>query len=540
MKLKVHNILTGFALLLLSGCGKDQPAESNVVEKPGQPLNYHALVIGIQDYEKTGWSTLTTAKGDAEVIGSILQEQYGFNVSRLTDADASYGHILQQLDQYMELGEQDALLIYFAGHGFYDQKMDEGYWIPYGAKRERQGLPAKSEWLPTSNIDKYMAAIPARHILVIADTCYGGALFRGDPAQEKQLHWYKRAINAPSRYVITSGNLEPVLDSGIRHSVFAQEIINFLQYVEKDVFAASDIGLAIRHKVSKLTGQLPRMGPLSSAADAGGEFIFVRNAAHLNAVGLQEPVPTTVDQGLTTVDIPAEALAGQIDAYALHDHFVRPRVLTCLWPSDALSAETKRVAPRLQMQLEKLRGCILVERDAFEPVLKEVQVGSSTQADRRATAVVGKILPASLILFGQVLETAAGNEIHVRVIESETSRVLVSAYESYSGTDQLDQACEKLAKKILQDIEHTNPLLIPIQFLENGNLAGGWGRFHGARMHDTFEIIRKNRAGTVSEQHTTLGMAKLIRLSEESSEFETNWDMQPADTETSLWLRRAF
>jgi len=544
MKQGLYFFGIGIATLLIAGCGEDhtQTTAPNVVEKPNQPLNYHALVIGIEDYQKSGWPSLNTAKADADAVGLVLLEQFGFDVVKMTDADASRGNIIRQFDQYMKLTDQDALLIYFAGHGIYDEKMDEGYWIPHGAKRERLNMPAKEDWLSTTRISKYMDAIPARHVLVIADSCYGGSLFRGDDTAEKEMYWYKRAINAPSRYLITSGNLEPVLDSGIRHSIFAQEVLNFLQYSDAEVFAASDIGHAIRHKVSKLTGQLPRMGSLLSSADAGGEFVFVRKEAEWTPESASENISGNTAMTRSAADHTVRKLTDRINTYSetLRDKFIRPRILACLGPTGRTQQETEWLRSRMHHALDRIGGCIFVERNIFTPLFNEVQLGSSRQADQRAATEIGKLLPASLIMFGQVIETGDRSEIHIRIVESETSRVLVSTYASYASSDQLDKTCQKLATTVMQEINRLRPLMIPVQPLENDHLTANWGRFHGARKGDLFEIVTIDNPGLVSEQEVSLGTAELVQLNEEQSEFNAQWSTGKRGKEISLWLKKVL
>ncbi len=43
---------------------------------------YHALVIGNNDYAHL--RNLTTAVGDADAVATLLEEKYGFNVTKLT------------------------------------------------------------------------------------------------------------------------------------------------------------------------------------------------------------------------------------------------------------------------------------------------------------------------------------------------------------------------------------------------------------------------------------------------------------------------
>jgi hypothetical protein len=77
--------------------------------------------------------------------------------------------------------------------------------------------------------------MPARNVLVVADSCYAGTLMRGIEVVEPQRHnerdaYVARLVEKRSRTVLTSGGLEPVLDSGGGlHSVFARAFLTALQ-----------------------------------------------------------------------------------------------------------------------------------------------------------------------------------------------------------------------------------------------------------------------------------------------------------------------
>ncbi len=542
MKTRCQYILLGAVFLVVSGCDRPEqgaPALNSGDPLPTPDLNYHALVIGIGDYAGTGWSQLGTACSDAEALGSILRTRYGFNVMELTDRQATRGNILRTLDQLMCLTANDALLIYFAGHGFYDEQMDEGYWIPFGARRSRMDQPAKEDWLWNSSIGRILSALPAKHVLLIADTCYGGSLFRGEEESLKSGHWYQRAMEVPSRYLITSGNLEPVLDSGIRHSVFAQEILNYLQYGDQDVFSASDIAVSIRAKVSQLTGQLVRMGPLASPAHAGGEFVFVRSEAALPArepTRTQQMEPAFRGNGLNGR---LQQLTTRIEACSndLASSFIRPRILACLGPTGGNPEETAMVRSRLHKYLDAIGGCILVEREAFDTLLREVELSRSGMADHRATTEIGKLLPASLILFGEIIPDGTRNEIHLRIVDTETSRVLSAVSASFKHHDELDPACQTLAEQIMKTMNTARPLLLPARRTETGTLLAGWGRFHGARVGDLYEIIAQEAVGTISQKEIPLGTARLFSLGEEEAEFQIQWSQAETNRSVSLWLK---
>lgn len=532
MKQRCQSILLGALCLMITACDRPEavaPAQQSAKSAP--PLNYHALVIGIGNYSGTGWPQLGTARADAEAMGEILRTRYGFDVTELTDQQATRGNILRTLDQLMQLTDKDALLIYFAGHGYYDESMDEGYWIPFGAQRSRQQQPAKEDWLWNSSIDRVLSASPARHILLIADTCYGGSLFRGDNEPAKSRHWYQRAMAVPSRYLITSGNLEPVLDSGIRHSVFAQEILNVLQYTEQDIFSASDIAVSIRSKVSELTGQLVRMGPLSSSAHAGGEFVFVRAGSTLQEAAA-EPPKNSLFRNIGP-ESRLQNLATRIEASS----FIRPRVLACLGPTGSNPEETARVRNRIYECLNSIGGSILVEREAFDSLLHEVELGQSGLADQRAATEIGKLLPASLILFGEIIPDGEQKEIHLRIVDTETSRVLSTATASFGTRDELNRACQGLAARIMTTVNQARPLLFPARQTKDGALEAEWGRFHGAHLGDSFEIITRENRDTVAPIETTLGTAKILSLGEERALFQAKWTHPTTNQTATLWLK---
>ena len=295
------------------------PVSPPTEEIAATPLNYHALVIGISEYNAGNadhWDNLPNARGDADTIGNILEEAYGFEVTKLLDKNATKQAIIQNLDRLGRISDQDAVLVYFAGHGYYEDHLKEGYWIPTDADRPEGRKIPRDGWVWNSTINKIIGASVARHVLIIADSCYGGSLLRGGPElpEDRQFEWYRQAINTPSRYLITSGDNEPVLDGGAGHSVFAQQIIHYLKYSQKGIFSASELGLAIRDRVSEVTGQMPRTERLSLPGDAGGEFVFVKNADPGNLSKLQggasdsPPLVSDVLRTVTNRVVTSEAL----------------------------------------------------------------------------------------------------------------------------------------------------------------------------------------------------------------------------------------
>ena len=243
------------------------------------PLNfgrYHALVIGNNAY--TDLSPLKTAMHDASAVAELLRTMYGFTVTLLTNTTRD--DIITALDQLRAtLTEQDNLLIYYAGHGMLDTSEERGYWLPVNAK-----LNSRIQWLSNTTITDALKAMAAKHILVVADSCYSGTLVRGidvvkPPSGGERDTYLARIAQKRSRTVLTSGGMEPVSDSGGggEHSVFAKAFLTALQE-NRDVLDGQQLFNLVRRSVILNASQTPEYTDIRYAGHEGGDFLFVRQA----------------------------------------------------------------------------------------------------------------------------------------------------------------------------------------------------------------------------------------------------------------------
>ncbi len=221
---------------------------------------------------------LKTAVNDATAIADLLRTTYGFTVTLLTNATRE--DIIAALDQLRAtLTEQDNLLIYYAGHGILDTSEERGYWLPVNAQ---QG--SRIQWVSNTTISDALKAMAAKHILVVADSCYSGTLVRGidvvRPSSGAERDTYlARIVQKRSRTVLTSGGLEPVSDSGGggAHSVFAKAFLTALQD-NRDVLDGQQLFHLIRRPVILNASQTPEYTDMRYAGHEGGDFLFVRRA----------------------------------------------------------------------------------------------------------------------------------------------------------------------------------------------------------------------------------------------------------------------
>ena len=244
-----------------------------IAKKYKSDQNYYAIVIGNNDYKFL--TPLQAAKNDAQEIARILKNKYKFKVIYKPDADEdTMIDTIHNLSR--KLTDKDNLLIYYAGHGELDENTNKGYFLPIDAKANK-----RSTWISNDFIRDEALATKARHVLLIADSCFAGSLMRSVDTNKTNLSisndkiYLKKMEKKKSRRVIASGGNEEVIDSlpGENHSLFAKKLIEILNN-SQTVFNTSDIFEDIRRYVANNAKQAPEQGKLYGTGDDGGDFFF--------------------------------------------------------------------------------------------------------------------------------------------------------------------------------------------------------------------------------------------------------------------------
>jgi len=235
---------------------------------------YYALVIGNNNY--TGLERLKTAETDAREVAALLKDAYGFETKLLLNATRQ--QIMSALYSYRrELTPDANLLIYYAGHGVNDKDADKAYWLPVDAT-----LDDNSNWIIADEITTALKVIPARHVLVVSDSCYSGTLTRGIrdalPRPSEREQFLKRMAAGRSRTLMASGGDEPVADGGGgRHSVFANALLRGLREMDKGQFTGAELfRYHVEEPVAGRANQTPEYNPLRNSGHESGDFIFVK------------------------------------------------------------------------------------------------------------------------------------------------------------------------------------------------------------------------------------------------------------------------
>ena len=242
---------------------------------------YFALVIGNDNYANREVNDLATARADARAFAKLLDDKFGFEVTLLLDATRY--DILSALNKLRgQLSENDNLLVFYAGHGELDRANSRGHWLPVDAEPG-----STANWISNVDLTDLLNAMSARHIIVIADSCYSGALTRSSLARleagmtrEARVAWMRGMVTKKSRTALTSGGIAPVLDSGGgEHSIFAKALLTVLgesqeaiegQRVFQEISARVAWAAEAQH-----FEQLPQYAPIKFAGHESGDFFFV-------------------------------------------------------------------------------------------------------------------------------------------------------------------------------------------------------------------------------------------------------------------------
>ena len=141
----------------------------------------YALIIGVGDSAYSNWSLSVTVK-DAQVLRSILADANlcaypndDHHIHLLHDAEATRNAILDGLTwlkAQVTADPEATVVIYYSGHGWFDQSTDQYHLIPHDV--EPFDIPGSA--LSAQAFTNALRQISARRLLVFVDSCHAGGM----------------------------------------------------------------------------------------------------------------------------------------------------------------------------------------------------------------------------------------------------------------------------------------------------------------------------------------------------------------------------
>ena len=230
---------------------------------------YYALIIGNNEYEDSRLTSLDKPIRDATSLYEILTSSYTFDKDNVFFLkNASRGDIIEAFDELnRKMTKADNLLIFYAGHGYWDKERQSGYWLPVDANKDKT-----TNWLRNSTIQGYIAEIPSHHTLLIADACFGGGIFKTRRAFEDAPSSIENIYKLTSRKGMTSGMLNEVPD----RSVFMEYLLKRLDQNSEKYITSLTLFTQFRDAVMNNSNNAPQYGTIHNTGDEGGDFVFVK------------------------------------------------------------------------------------------------------------------------------------------------------------------------------------------------------------------------------------------------------------------------
>jgi len=230
---------------------------------------YYALLIGVSEYEDPNLSNLDYPVKDAEKLYNILLAKYMFNKediillknARRSEINDAFDILARRITP------NDNLLIFYAGHGWWDEKSNIGYWLPRDAKREY-----KADWFRNSTLCDYISEINSKHTLLITDACFGGSIFKTRSISIEAPKAIQMLYDLRSRKAMTSGTLTEVPD----RSSFVKYLIGRLEENKEKCISSEQLFASFRLAVINNSDVIPQYGEIKNVGDEGGDFIFIR------------------------------------------------------------------------------------------------------------------------------------------------------------------------------------------------------------------------------------------------------------------------
>jgi hypothetical protein len=203
----------------------------------------YGLFIGTNEYKKgTIWEQLQNPINDANAIASVFEKKYGVSVFKVYNK--SVDEVSEAMDTILsKLGENDRLILFVAGHGYYSEKYKDGYMVFKDGDSPDANIRLSS-YFAMASLNRLIDGLPTKNVFLIFDVCFGANFdIKGkDIARSNYEHMdidlqtfdeRKKEIN--SRLFMASGEYEvpDFWNNSLNHSPFAQKILLALEQEEE-------------------------------------------------------------------------------------------------------------------------------------------------------------------------------------------------------------------------------------------------------------------------------------------------------------------
>ncbi|WP_175622467.1 caspase family protein [Chryseobacterium schmidteae] len=259
------------------------------------------IAIAIDEYQDDKLENLNNCVKDINSMIDVLSKKYVFDSIELynkyeqTTLQFLYNELYNELINSLE---EDNILIIFAGHGEFNAVLESSYWLCSNSEKDNI-----TSWFNIENLIKFIKASPAKHIALISDSCFSGAIFElyrggGIVAIKKKF----------SRQALTSGGIEKVSDGKKdENSPFCNAMVSVLEKNQLTDFSFNQFSESTILEFNKDKKQTPNFGQILNSGDKGGSYYFTLKSTDENILYNTINLPLEINKDVkidSTFEIP--------------------------------------------------------------------------------------------------------------------------------------------------------------------------------------------------------------------------------------------
>ena len=241
---------------------------------------YHALVIGCGNYRDPSLGQLKGAIRDAKEVDRALRK-LGFKTKLVLNPDSEgLENAFYDFAGGPGSDPDKAIFIFFAGHGHTLPQADGtplGYIVPVDAPNPNE-KPGRfmSRAMSMSEIADVSQLIQSKHVLMVFDSCFSGAIFRSRDLTPSP--YIREQVAEPVRAFIAAGREnERVPDQSVFKTCLIQGLVDRYADLNNDGFiTGEELGLYLKKEVVNYTrgAQHPHFGRINNPKLDKGDFVF--------------------------------------------------------------------------------------------------------------------------------------------------------------------------------------------------------------------------------------------------------------------------
>ena len=404
---------------------------------------YHAIIISENQYQDPNITDLDEPKNDADKLVALLTSKYFFQAADITRlVDPTRANIYQAIEKKAKsLSIDDNLLVFYAGHGYWDEQLKMGYFLPADAQAD-----SKSNWISNADLALYLSAIQSNHILLISDACFSGGVFKMRSLTDMD-QGTVRLYSLKSRKAITSGNLKEVPDNSILMPFLLRELEQ-----NKRAFLSSDkLFYAIRTNILNNSTTQPMYGVIFGTGDEGGEFVFYNPGVSITKddtelVDLSKSIQQEEKRSIEPV------------MTASNKFLDKPRRVAIL-NFDNTTGKTSEygdlggaLRDMLNSDLAEVKNLNMVDRQALEKVLGEQKLNNTKSFDPATATKLGKLMGAEVVITGTYFELFGSLRVDAKFLNVETGQIIFSVGVD-GAREKFFELKNSLANKIVEKLK---------------------------------------------------------------------------------------